>query len=190
VRGGDGREVVTWERNGKKLNEANATYEFKTAKYSESQVTEIAEGLYTCIVKNKTSSVQSSCTVSVKGVPELTLIDKLEKIEIDKFKASVKSGAEWNVRAQVSGYPKPSVSVVKNKREYSDYKFDSVSSVVTINIKKVQSNDAGVYEVIAKNVAGRAAIAAQLVVAGNLTILISCATAHLKYLTFWRVNFI
>jgi uncharacterized protein with FMN-binding domain len=155
------------------LNESVVgTYECKTAKYVETESVETTEGLYTCIIRNKTSSVQSSCNVVVKGEPQLIVLDKLEKSSEDGgevYKGTVKAGGEFSFRVQVKGYPKPQVSVLKNKREYSD--FTQEESNVVINVRKAQSNDAGVYEVVAKNVAGRAACTFQLTVGGELLLL-------------------
>lgn len=116
-------------------------------------------GIYTCVAQTSTGNISCSAELTVQGaVQQLLREPEKPKLTFEHKEASASIGGTAMLELQYKGYPKPEV-IWKHEGEIIEpsgkYKFlyeDAES--MSLVIKNVQSEDAGIYSVIASNELG------------------------------------
>ncbi|XP_047985115.1 obscurin isoform X1 [Leguminivora glycinivorella] len=126
-------------------------------------------GLYTCVAKTSTGNISCSAELTVQGaVTVLNREPEKPKLVIEHKEAIVSIGASAMIELTCKGFPKPEIVFKKegkvveaDARHKFLYEDDETMSMV---IKNVTSEDAGVYHVTASNELGEDTTTLHLVV--------------------------
>ncbi|XP_076264321.1 obscurin isoform X24 [Rhynchophorus ferrugineus] len=126
-------------------------------------------GLYTCVAQTSRGHISCSAELTVHGtVNQLFREPEKPKLIIEKKEPVVTAGSQAMIELQVKGYPKPQVKFTHDGKPIeagSKYKFlyedeESMSLV----IKDVKSEDAGIYKITAENELGSDSAEMKLIV--------------------------
>ncbi|KAF7281172.1 hypothetical protein GWI33_005044 [Rhynchophorus ferrugineus] len=126
-------------------------------------------GLYTCVAQTSRGHISCSAELTVHGtVNQLFREPEKPKLIIEKKEPVVTAGSQAMIELQVKGYPKPQVKFIHDGKPIeagSKYKFlyedeESMSLV----IKDVRSEDAGIYKITAENELGSDSAEMKLIV--------------------------
>ena len=117
-------------------------------------------GVYTCIVKNKIGSEQTSSKLEVFTPP--IFLQKLDKIDAVE-------NCEAELCVEVSGNPKPTITWLKNSEpvnlsDTKKYEEKINGNFYSLFIKSIAVNDAGTYQCSVSNTAGKASSLGKLTI--------------------------
>ncbi|KAB0792164.1 hypothetical protein PPYR_14123 [Photinus pyralis] len=116
-------------------------------------------GLYTCVAQTSSGHISCSAELTVHGVlNQLAREPEKPQLVMEKREAIVQAGGSAMLELQVKGYPKPNVLWKHDGVPLSPtgkYKFlYEDEETMTLVIKDVQKEDAGVYQASAQNELG------------------------------------
>ncbi|KAF5286087.1 hypothetical protein FQA39_LY16433 [Lamprigera yunnana] len=116
-------------------------------------------GLYTCVAQTSSGHISCSAELTVHGVLHQLLREpEKPELKIEKKETVVQAGSTAMLELQVKGYPKPQLIWKHDGEPLSPsgkYKFlYEDEEAMTLVIKDVQKEDAGVYEASAQNELG------------------------------------
>lgn len=113
-------------------------------------------GLYTCVAQTSTGNISCSAELTVQGaIQELLREPEKPQLIIEHKEASASIGGTVMIELQCKGYPKPKIEMKYDGvtiEASSKYKFmHEDAETMSLVIKDVQPEDAGLYSVTATN---------------------------------------
>ncbi|KAG7294949.1 hypothetical protein JYU34_022656 [Plutella xylostella] len=140
---------VTWFKRGRVLNENGGTFIINKTKTTDT-------GHYACILTNKVGSTEVAFNVRVEVAPSIAAATS--EMAGNESSVTVKLGRSAVLRCLVDGEPKPQVVWYKNRVPLSTGT-DNVQTAIDnriVTIWRTTIEDAGLYQCVAENSAGKA----------------------------------
>ncbi|KAL7294623.1 hypothetical protein TKK_0011927 [Trichogramma kaykai] len=116
-------------------------------------------GLYTCVAQTSTGNISCSAELTVQGTVNQLLKEPAKPtLETESKTSEVSTGGSAMLDLQVKGFPKPNIKWTKNGQEILaggriKYLWEDEESLSLV-IKNVTVEDAGIYKIYAKNELG------------------------------------
>lgn len=154
VVGGAPVPEITWFKNDAAFANRSISYENRNAKYTVESTTETSAGKYTCHAVNEMGESTTTCTVTIQEAPVITINENI-------ISQNLRVSSQYEVIANISGYPLPKVSWFKDniKIENSvDYTVETTKTSSRFTIKTIERHHSGKVTVKAKNSAGVAVV--------------------------------
>lgn len=145
---------ITWYKNEAAFASRSVTYENRNAKFTVDSTVEATAATYRCHAVNEMGECSTSCTVTIQEKPEI-------KIDETLISQNLRVSSQYEVIANISGFPMPKVSWYKDniKIETSnEYVVETTSTTSRFVIKSIERSHTGKVTVKAKNTAGVAVV--------------------------------
>lgn len=153
VIGGTPAPEITWLRNGEIFEDINITYENRVSKYTITRTTETSSASFTVKAKNDIGTAETTCELKVQEPPKIIYDETLAS-------QNLPVNGQWKIEIQMSGFPKPEITWLKNNKKIVDKRvsIETVENTSTIFISSLSREDSATYTVKAVNEAGSSSV--------------------------------
>lgn len=166
--GGSPVPDIVWYKNSQIIETEKITYENRVTKYIIEETNESTEAEYVCVATNEVGKAETKCKITVQEKPDLFIDDKMI---IQKLRKST----EYFVKADISGYPNPTVKWFKEGEEVTESENVTITNSLNtseIRISCVKRKHSGKYTITVSNSAGSSTMDVTLHVIGKYILFI------------------
>lgn len=135
------------------------------SKYTITRTTETSSASFTVKAKNDIGTAETTCELKVQELPKITYDETLAS-------QNLPVNGQWKIEIQMSGFPKPEVTWLKNNKKIVDNRvsIETVENTSTISISSLSREDSATYTVKIVNEAGSSSVELHLRVIGTIVI--------------------